>query len=411
MKCPRCQAENPTESLFCSRCGTQLAGPREAPSSFTQTAAFEPPVPELSVGTVFAGRYQVMEELGKGGMGRVYKAFDSEIKELVALKVLNPEVAPGEGVIERFRNELKLARRIAHRSVCRMFDLGRAGDTTYITMEFVSGEDLKTLLRRVGHLPAHRVVAIAREVSEGLVEAHRLGVIHRDLKPQNIMIDRAGYAHIMDFGIARSTREGGITGPGMIIGTPDYMSPEQLDGKEADQRTDIYAFGAVLFEMVTGEAPFEGNTPMAVALKHKTEPPRDPRTLNPQLPEAFGRLILRCLEKDPARRYQTAEAVLAELGAIRRRSSGDTRPDAGSDENFPAGEETAREAGGSRPPGGGCCRSCRGRLFFRQGAPPGQPRNRNAGRFGRIQKLDRRPALCRPEHNERPGGFFGRHHR
>jgi TolB-like protein/Tfp pilus assembly protein PilF len=183
-------------------------------------------------------------------------------------------------------------------------------------MEFVSGEDLKTLLQRVGQLPARRTVSIAREVAEGLVEAHRLGVIHRDLKPQNVMIDRAGNAHIMDFGIARSTRDAGITGPGMIIGTPDYMSPEQLDGKDADPRSDIYAFGAVLFEMVTGEAPFEGNTPMAVALKHKTEPPRDPRSLNPQVPEAFGQLILRCLEKDPARRYQTAEALLAELAAI-----------------------------------------------------------------------------------------------
>ncbi len=154
MKCPRCQADNPTESLYCGRCGTQLGAAREAPSSFTRTAAFEPPVPDLSAGTVFAGRYQVMEELGKGGMGRVYKAFDSEVEELVALKVLNPEIASGEGVIERFRNELKLARRIAHRSVCRMFDLGRAGDTTYITMEFVSGEDLKTLLKRVGQLPS-----------------------------------------------------------------------------------------------------------------------------------------------------------------------------------------------------------------------------------------------------------------
>ena len=316
MKCPRCQADNPTESLYCGRCGTQLGAARGAPASFTRTAAFEPPVPELSPGTVFAGRYQVMEELGKGGMGRVYKAFDSEVKEIVALKVLNTEIASGEGVIERFRNELKLARRIAHRSVCRMFDLGRAGDTTYITMEFVSGEDLKTLLKRVGQLPASRTVSIAREVAEGLVEAHRLGVIHRDLKPQNVMIDRAGKAHIMDFGIARSTRDAGITGPGMIIGTPDYMSPEQLDGKEADPRSDIYAFGAVLFEMVTGEAPFEGNTPLAVALKHKTEPPRDPRSLNPQVPEAFGRLILRCLEKDPAHRYQTAEALLAELTAI-----------------------------------------------------------------------------------------------
>jgi len=316
MTCPHCRTENPAGSLYCSRCGTQLGVLGEGPSSFTQTAAFEPPAQDLTVGTTFAGRYQVIEELGKGGMGRVYKAFDSEIKELVALKILNSEIASGESVIERFRNELKLARRIAHRSVCRMFDLGRAGDTTYITMELVSGEDIKTLLRRVGQLSAHRAVAVAREVAEGLAEAHRLGVIHRDLKPQNIMIDRGGSAHIMDFGIARSVRDGGITGPGMILGTPDYMSPEQLDGKEADRRSDIYAFGAVLFEMVTGEAPFEGNTPMAVALKHKTERPRDPRSLNPQILEALGQLILRCLEKDPARRFQTAEAVLAELAAI-----------------------------------------------------------------------------------------------
>jgi TolB-like protein/Flp pilus assembly protein TadD len=185
-------------------------------------------------------------------------------------------------------------------------------------MELVSGEDLKTLLRRVGQLPANRAVAIAREVAEGLVEAHRLGVIHRDLKPQNIMIDRGGSAHIMDFGIARSVSEGGITGPGLIIGTPDYMSPEQLEGKEADTRSDIYAFGASLFEMVTGEALFEGNTPVAVALKHKTERPRDPRSLNPQVPEALGRLILHCLEKDPARRYQTAEELLAEIAEIQK---------------------------------------------------------------------------------------------
>ncbi len=322
MKCPRCQAENAADSIYCSRCGTQLIKPREVPSSVTQTASFEPPAPEISVGATFAGRYQVTEELGKGGMGRVYKAFDSEIKEHVALKILNPEIASDEGVIERFRNELKLARRIAHRSVCRMFDLSRSGDTTYITMEFVSGEDLKTLLRRVGQLPARRTVTIAREVAEGLAEAHRLGVIHRDLKPQNIMLDRGGNAHIMDFGIARSARDGGITGPGMIIGTPDYMSPEQLDGNEADARSDIYSFGAVLFEMVTGEAPFEGNTPMAVALKHKTEKPRDPQSLNPQVPQALGRLILRCLEKDPARRYQTSDELLAEIAAIEKELPG-----------------------------------------------------------------------------------------
>jgi len=272
----------------------------------------------LVVGGTFDGRYQVTEELGKGGMGRVYKAYDTEIREHVALKVLNPEIAADESIVERFRNELKFARRVSHRNVCRMFDLGRAGDTTYISMEYVSGEDLKTLLRRIGHLPAGKAVHFAGQVAEGLAEAHRLGVIHRDLKPQNIMIDREGSARIMDFGIARALKTKGITDPGMIIGTPDYMAPEQFEGKDADQRTDIYALGAILYEMLTSGPPFEGETPLVVAMKHKTERPRDPRETNAQVPEALSRLILRCLEKEREKRFQSAEEVLADLRAIGR---------------------------------------------------------------------------------------------
>jgi serine/threonine protein kinase/Tfp pilus assembly protein PilF len=328
MKCPRCQFENEAGSLFCSRCGTQLRI-GEPPSSLTKTLTLQTRVEALAVGETFAGRFQVIEELGKGGMGRVYKAYDTEIKEYVALKLLNPEIAADESVVERFRYELKYARAISHRNVCRMFDLGRAGDTAYIAMEFVSGEDLKTLLRRVGQLPANRTVAIARQIADGLAEAHRLGVIHRDLKSHNIMIDREGNARIMDFGIARSVKGKGITDPGVIIGTPDYMSPEQLEGRDADQRSDIYSLGAVLFEMVAGEPPFEGETPLVVAARHKTEQPRDPAALNPQTPAALGRLILRCLEKDPDRRYQAAADLRAELEAIEKdlpSTRGITRP-------------------------------------------------------------------------------------
>lgn len=249
MKCPRCQFENPTDSLFCNRCGTQLFSPQEQ-VSFTQTATLETPLQELAVGSTFTERYQVIEELGKGGMGRVFKAYDTEIKEQVALKILNPGIAADEAVIERFRNELKFARKISHRNVCRMFDLGRVGDKTFITMEYVSGEDLKTLLKRIGQFTARRAIIIAEQVCEGLAEAHRLGVVHRDLKPQNIMIDRDGNARIMDFGIARSVKGRGITDTGVIIGTPDYMSPEQLEGKEADRRSDIYALVVILYEMV-----------------------------------------------------------------------------------------------------------------------------------------------------------------
>jgi TolB-like protein/tRNA A-37 threonylcarbamoyl transferase component Bud32/Tfp pilus assembly protein PilF len=317
MKCSRCQFDNPTGSLFCNRCGTQLFFNIE-PGSLTRTATIRAPFRDLPVGGTFAGRYQVIEELGRGGMGRVYKAYDTEIKEHVALKVLRPEIAADEGIIERFRNELRFARRVSHRNVCRMFDLGKTEDTAYITMEFVSGEDLKTLLKRVGQLPVRRTVAVAEQVCQGLAEAHRLGVIHRDLKPQNIMIDREGSARIMDFGIARSVLERGVTGTGVVIGTPDYMSPEQLDGQDADGRTDFYALGAILYEMLTGAPPFEGETPLVVAMKHKTERPLDPRQLNPQIPEAFSRLILRCLEKDREKRYPTAEDILAELKTLGR---------------------------------------------------------------------------------------------
>jgi len=317
MKCPRCEHDNSSDSAYCSRCGTQLIKQPPAPS-VTQTATFLSSPRELAVGGTFAGRYQVTEELGKGGMGRVYKAYDTEIKEHVALKVLNPEIAADESIVERFRNELKFARKISHRHVCRMFDLGRVDDTAYISMEYVSGEDLKTLLRRIGHLPARKALAFAEQVAEGLAEAHRLGVVHRDLKPQNIMIDREGNARIMDFGIARALKTKGITDPGMIIGTPDYMAPEQFEGKDADQRTDIYALGAILYEMLTSGPPFEGETPLVVAMKHKTERPRDPRETNPQVPEPLSRLILRCLEKDREKRFQSAEEVLTDLRAIGR---------------------------------------------------------------------------------------------
>jgi TolB-like protein/Tfp pilus assembly protein PilF len=271
------------------------------------------PAPRLESGTTFAGRYQVIEDLGMGGMGRVYKVFDLTVGEKVALKLLNPEIAGDEEMIARFRDELRLARTISHRNVCRMHDLGRSDGEYYITMEFVPGETLKAFVRRSGRLTVDKAVGVAAQVCEGLAEAHRAGIIHRDLKPQNIMIDAEGNARIMDFGIARSLKSEGATGPGTIIGTPEYMPPEQVDGKPADERSDIYAVGAILFEMLTGRPPFAGPTPLATALMHKTEAPPDPRTLNDLVPESLSRVVLRCLEKERDKRYSSAADLLADL--------------------------------------------------------------------------------------------------
>ncbi len=290
--------------------------PDTVPKTFTKTLVA--PSKNLEAGSVFARRYLILEELGKGGMGSVYKAFDKEVEEKIALKTIKPEIAADEKVIQRFRNELKIARKISHKNVCRMFDLGREDDTYYIAMEYVSGEDLKSSVRRMGPLSTGKVLGFATEICEGLAEAHRLGIVHRDLKPQNIMIDRDGIARIMDFGIARSRELKGMTENGSTIGTPEYMSPEQVEGEDIDQRSDIYSMGVILYEMVTGRTPFEGKTPMSVAMKHVTEKPKEPRGLNMQISEDLSRVIMKCMEKDKARRYQSALDLLYALKEIER---------------------------------------------------------------------------------------------
>jgi serine/threonine protein kinase len=270
----------------------------------------------LERGTVFAERYEIIEELGKGGMGRVYKVFDKKIKEVVALKLIRPEISADENTIERFNNELRLARKISHRHVCRMYDLGEEGPSHFITMEYVPGEDLKRFIKRSGQLTVGKAVSIAAQVCEGLAEAHHLGIIHRDLKPQNIMIDENGNTRIMDFGIARFLEGEGMTTQGVMIGTPDYMAPEQVELEGVDQRSDIYALGIMLFEMVAGRVPFEGKTPLSVAMKHKNQPPPDPRDFNAQVTDDLSRVILGCLEKEKSQRYQSVEDLLADLRNI-----------------------------------------------------------------------------------------------
>jgi serine/threonine protein kinase/Tfp pilus assembly protein PilF len=311
IKCPECHSDNPSDSKYCKECATPLPPSEKPQVSVTET--LETPTEELTRGTVFASRYEIIEELGKGGMGKVYRVEDKKIKEEVALKLIKPEVASDKKTIERFSNELKMARKIAHRNVCRMYDLGEEKGTHYITMEYVPGEDLKRLIKKVGQFSAGKTIFMARQVCEGLAEAHRLGVVHRDLKPQNIMVDEDGNARIMDFGIARTVKGKGLTGAGVMVGTPEYMSPEQAEVKEVDQRSDIYSLGVILYEMVTGRVPFEGETPLGIAMKHKSETPPDPREINAQITEDLSRVIMRCLEKDKEKRYQRAGEVSSEL--------------------------------------------------------------------------------------------------
>jgi serine/threonine protein kinase/Tfp pilus assembly protein PilF len=311
-KCPKCNTDNPDTLKFCGECGTQLPSIKD----IDVTETIEAPKGELTRGTTLANRYEIIEELGKGGMGRVYRVEDTKLKQEVALKLIKPEIAKDKKTIERFRNELKLAREIAHRNVCRMYDLNEEKGAHYITMEYVRGEDLRSLIRRIGQLPIRKSISISKQICEGLAEAHGSGVVHRDLKSNNIMIDKEGNVRIMDFGIARSLEAKGITGAGVMIGTPEYMSPEQVEGKEVDQRSDIYSLGVILYEMVTGRLPFKGDTTLSIAVKHKSETPPNPKWLNPQIHESLSHLILKCMEKEKENRYQKAEKVLFELDKI-----------------------------------------------------------------------------------------------
>ncbi len=318
MKCPKCHFENTGTNRYCADCGTSLTPvhgfpPPSSPPAETQTL---PPFFELETGTLFAERFQVIEKLGMGGMGRVYKVYDTKIKEKIALKLLKPEITFEDKTIERFRSEIRLARRIAHKNVCRMFDWGEFSRLFFITMEYVPGENLKNIIRMSGPLHVNKAVNYAKQICEGLAEAHRWDVVHRDLKPHNIMIDPTGTVRIMDFGIARSVQTKGWTGEGIAVGTPEYMSPEQAEGQDVDKRTDIYSLGIVLYEMITGKVPFEGETTLSILRKQELEPPIPPREWNPQIPESLNRLILKCLEKKKERRYQNAEEVLQDLGTI-----------------------------------------------------------------------------------------------
>jgi eukaryotic-like serine/threonine-protein kinase len=353
MVCPNCKTENDNGALSCASCNTsfpdyaetvmmpggsseaarpsvaapkpaQAAGVLSPPPDSSETRTFASPQSypqgfsiELELGTMFGPRYRIESVLGGGGMGKVYKAYDIELNRMLALKLVRPELAADPDCLKRFKQELLLASKISHKNILRIHDLGDVGGVKFISMAFVEGQDLDHVLRSCGRLPVERALHITRQLCAALEAAHTEGVVHRDFKPANILVDQADNVYVSDFGLAKSLEAAAtmMTRTGQIMGTPRYMAPEQVEAKPADHRADLYALGLILYEMVTGEAPFRGETSFQLMFQRVHEKPIHPKSVNPDVPDYLVDIIMRCLEKDPERRYQHAQEILDDLEA------------------------------------------------------------------------------------------------
>ena len=296
--------------------GTPIPGASPAPPYFRPAlfssgniSAFQGLLP----GAIFGGRYEILGVLGQGGMGAVYKARDRELDRLIALKVIRPELATDPAILQRFKQELILARNITHKNVVRIYDLGEADGVRFISMEYVDGEDLRTLLRRAGKFTPKEAISVVEQVCRALDAAHSEGVIHRDLKPQNIMRDKHGRIVVMDFGLARSLGETGLTQTGAIVGTLEYMSPEQALGNTLDPRSDIFSVGLIFYELLTGKAPYGADTAIASLMKRTREEARSASDVDASVPKSLSAIVSRCLEREPANRYHSAVELLQQL--------------------------------------------------------------------------------------------------
>ncbi len=327
MTCLQCGHENSADLIECENCGEVVVDvfgsnkPADEGTSFidvdsrgsTVSAAAPMTADQAVPGVVVGGRYEILEQIGEGGMGCVYKVRDQELDKVIALKLIRSEQAGDPTTVQRFKQELILARQVTHKNVVRIYDFGEADGLKFFTMEYIDGESLKDVIRRSGGIQPTEALPWIRQMLEALREAHLQGVIHRDLKPQNIMIDRNGEARLMDFGIARATDTNTMTATGAVMGTPDYISPEQAYGEKADRQSDLYSFGVILFEMLTGELPFQGESPVSRVVARLTKKPKTPKELNGDLPDYLERVIFKCMEVDRELRYRDAVEILNDL--------------------------------------------------------------------------------------------------
>jgi serine/threonine protein kinase/tetratricopeptide (TPR) repeat protein len=368
IECPACHTPNPATATNCSRCATPftlddptlvnspkppetapripapdddgtLVGPTEDADStlvagtrggnFTDLSVkgWSRAAPATSVrlfpggkipsGTLLGTRYEIVQILGEGGMGAVYKAMDRELERMVALKIIKPELALHEEILARFKQELILARRITHKNVIRIFDLGDADGIKFITMEFIEGKDLNSLIKEKGRLTFEECAEAMSQVCTALEAAHSEGVVHRDLKPQNIMVDKNNRVTVMDFGIARTMEQGGMTNTGALIGTPDYMSPEQVMGEKVDARSDLFTLGVIFYQLLIGKLPYQADTVQAAMYKRTKEIPKPPREVDPEVPALLSDITAKCMQLDPAARYQSATDMQRDIAEWR----------------------------------------------------------------------------------------------
>src|SRR5438105_235167 len=299
-RCPSCH--NDFSGPICPACDATIV--TSHPSRPRSTARFAP-------GDLLGGRYRIIALLGKGGMGEVYRADDLTLEQAVALKFLPDAWSQNADAIARFRNEVRVARQVSHPNVCRVYDLSEVEGHYFLSMEYVDGEDLGSLLRRIGRLPPDKAVEIARKLCAGLAAAHEKGILHRDLKPANVMLDSRGQVLLTDFGLAGIAGE--IAGHDITSGTPAYMAPEQLAGEEVTIRSDIYSLGLVLYEIFTGKLPFESDTLAGLERARRETSPESLTTLVRDVDPAVERIILRCLQPKPGLRPPSALSVAAAL--------------------------------------------------------------------------------------------------